>query len=459
MVVGPAWASGASIFSESLRAFLSPVSQFLDDPSVSEILINGPDEVWIEREGKLTRTSERFTEDGLLAAARNMAQFVGRPLSEQHPRLDARLPDGSRIHVVLPPLARCGTVVSIRKFHPGGLSIDEMLENQSLTTQAARMLEVLVLSKKNLIVAGGTGSGKTTLLNVLSQFIPDEERILTIEDSAELQLDQEHLVPLESRPPDAKGKGGIGIRDLVHSALRLRPDRLIIGEVRGGECFDLLQAMNTGHDGTMSTVHANGPQETLNRLESLALLADTGLPLRAMRAQIAAAIDVVVCTARLRDGSRRLTAISEVLPLDDRGDYRVQDLFIFTQVGLDDTGRIHGYLAPTGVVPTFEARLVAEGFDDMVESFFMPETHGYVPPRYFNGKRRPLRSIEAAGAIEPESTQAEIAIAFSETGMEAQGEFAAPEEQDTGKQRHMDTEPRLDMSSLASPEDDSGQSS
>lgn len=401
MPIGRAWAAEGSLFSESLRAFLHPVLGFLDDPSVSEVLINGPDEVWIEREGRLTRTSERFTEDGLLAAARNMAQFVGRPLDELHPRLDARLPDGSRIHVVLPPLARCGTVVSIRKFYPGGLTIDDLIEQQSLTREAARLLEVLVLGKKNMIVSGGTGSGKTTLLNVLSHFIPDEERILTIEDSAELQLDQEHLVPLESRPPDDRGKNAVSIRDLLHSALRLRPDRLIIGEVRGGECFDLLQAMNTGHDGTMSTCHANGPAETLTRLESLALLADTGLPLRALRAQIASAVHVVVCTARLRDGSRRVTAISEVLPLDERGDYRIHDLFVFTQTQLDEAGRVQGYLAPTGLLPTFQAKLVADGFEDMQDAFFLPESYGYPPPSYFNGRRsialQAAAGLQAAG--------------------------------------------------------------
>ena len=388
-----------SMFSESLRAFLKPVVPYLDDPNITEIMINGPDEVWVEQTGRLYRTNVRFTEDGLLAAARNMAQFVGRPLSDEHPRLDARLPDGSRIHVLLPPMARCGTVVSIRKFYPGGYTIDDLIRFGSLTPEVGRVLEVLVQSKKNVMVAGGTGSGKTTLLNVLSRFIPDDERILTIEDSAELQLSQQHLVPLESRPPDRHGRNAITIRDLLHSALRLRPDRIVIGEVRGGECFDLLQAMNTGHGGMLSTCHANSPLETLSRIESLALLADVGLPLRAVRAQVASAINIVVCGSRMRDGTRRLTAVSEVLPLSETGDYRAQDLFVFTQTGLDDSGMVQGYLAPTGILPTFQSKLVADGFDDMVEAFFNPATHGYPRPRHFLGQQR------RAGGIAPTDTQ------------------------------------------------------
>jgi pilus assembly protein CpaF len=377
------------VFSESLRAFLKPVVELLDDPTVTEIMINGPDEVWIEREGLLSRTDARFTEDGLLAAARNMAQYVGRPLSDEQPRLDARLPDGSRIHVILPPMARCGAVIAIRKFHPGGLTIEDLIRFGAVTGEAARFLEVLVQVKKNMIVAGGTGSGKTTLLNVVSHFIPNEERILTIEDSAELQLHQEHLVPLESRPPDRHGKNAVTMRDLLHSALRLRPDRIIIGEVRGGECFDLLQAANTGHGGMLSTVHANSSLETLSRLESLALLADVGLPLRAVRAQVSSAIDVVVTTGRLRDGSRKLTAVSEVLPLDEKGDYRVQDLFVFTQTRSARSGRVRGYLSPTGVLPTFFAKIVSDGFDDITEDFFNPATYGYPAPRYYQ-RSRPL---------------------------------------------------------------------
>jgi len=375
-----------TMFSESLRAFLKPVVEYLDDDNITEIMINGPEDVWVEHGGRLYRTNVRFTEDGLLAAARNMAQFVGRPLGDEHPRLDARLPDGSRIHVILPPMARCGTVVSIRKFHPGGYTIDDLIRFGSVTPEAGRFLQVLVLSKKNMMVAGGTGSGKTTLLNVLSRFIPDEERILTIEDSAELQLNQQHLVPLESRPPDRHGRNAITIRDLLHSALRLRPDRIVIGEVRGGECFDLLQAMNTGHGGMLSTCHANSALETLSRLESLALLADVGLPLRAVRAQVCSAVDMVVCANRLRDGSRKLTSISEVLPLDEKGDYRARDIFVFTQTGIGDDGQVQGSLSPTGLLPTFHTKLVADGHQEMTAPFFNPQTYGYPPPRHFLGE-------------------------------------------------------------------------
>ena len=375
------------MYGESLRAFLGPVVPFLDDRDVSEIMINGPEDIWVERKGLLTRTDARFTEDGLLAAARNMAQYVGRPLTDERPRLDARLPDGSRIHVILPPMARCGTVISIRKFFPGGLTVEELIGFGTITQEAARLLEVLVVGKKNMVVAGGTGSGKTTLLNVLSQAIPNEERILTIEDSAELQLTQEHLVPLESRPADAHGRGEVNIRDLLHSSLRLRPDRIVIGEVRGGECFDLLQAMNTGHGGMLCTTHANSPIETLSRLESLALLADVGLPLTAVRSQVSSAIDVVVCQARLRDGSRKVTAISEVLPLTRKGDYRVQDLWVYTQTASARDEKVKGFMAPTGVQPTFQSKLLADGFNDMTPAFFLPETHGLPQPPYFSGER------------------------------------------------------------------------
>ncbi|MCB9555559.1 MAG: CpaF family protein [Deltaproteobacteria bacterium] len=366
-----------TMFSDSLRAFLRPILHLLDDQRISEIMINGPDDVWIESGGRLSRVESTFTADTLLAAARNMAQYVGRPLSDDQPRLDARLPDGSRIHVILAPMARCGTVITIRKFHPGGFSVEDLVGFGSLTDEAAHFLRVLVECKKNIIVAGGTGSGKTTLLNALSQFIGDDERIVTIEDAAELQLRQQHLVPLETRPADHRGKGAVSIRDLLHSALRLRPDRIVIGEVRGGECFDLLQAMNTGHGGTLSTCHANSPRETLSRLESLALLAATGLPLTAIRAQVSAAIDVVVCQNRLRDGSRRLTAISEVLPLDGRGDYRVADLFVFAQRGLQRDGSVVGELRLAGNAPTFLDKLRADGFSEMTPAFFGCDDGGF----------------------------------------------------------------------------------
>ena len=324
------------MYTESLRAFLKPVLNFLDDDSVSEIMINGPTDIWIERKGKVFKTEAHFTEEGLLGAARNMAQFVGRPFSEERPRLDARLPDGSRIHVVLPPIARKGTTISIRKFFKEKLNTDALVRFGSVTQPMVRLIEAAVMIKLNMIVSGGTGSGKTTLLNILSSLIPNEERILTIEDSAELQLVQEHLVPFESRPPDKFGKGEVNMGHLLHSALRLRPDRIIVGEVRGSEAFDLMQAMNTGHGGSMATVHANTPTDTLRRLEALCLMSTVQLPMVAVRAQVASAINFVVCCERLTDGSRKTHAVSEVLPLDTRGEYRTQDLWLFVPVTKDD---------------------------------------------------------------------------------------------------------------------------
>ncbi len=374
----------SDMYNEALRAFLSPVVDYMDDDRITEILINAPDDVWVEEGGRLYRTEAIFTEDGLLAAARSMAQFVGRPLTEERPRLDARLPDGSRIHVILPPIARHGTTISIRKFFPGGLAPEQLVDFGSVTWPMMQLIEACVLCKLNVVVAGGTGSGKTTLLNCVSSYIPNEERIITIEDSAELQLTQEHLVSLESRPPDDRGKGEVAIRDLLHSSLRLRPDRIVIGEIRGGECFDLLQALNTGHGGSMTTTHANTPKETLTRLESLALLAGIDLPLRAVRSQVAAAIDVIIGCARMVDGSRKITHISEALPLDDRGDYQVQDMFVFTQTARN-ADAVEGYHAPTGVIPNFQRKLLANGFEEFTDDFFDPLYQGFEQPPIFEG--------------------------------------------------------------------------
>src|SRR3954468_14243568 len=353
-----------SMYTESLRAFLKPVLIYLDDDSVSEIMINGPTDIWIERKGKVSKTETTFTEEGLLGAARNMAQFVGRPLTEERPRLDARLPDGSRIHVVLAPIARNGTTVAIRKFSPDKLTVKDMVARGSMTEEVARFLEGAVVAKVNIVVAGGTGSGKTSLLNALATFIPADERILTIEDSAELQLRKPHVVGFESRPPDKHGKGAIDMGELLHSALRLRPDRIVVGEVRGGECFHLLQAMNTGHGGSLATVHANSPLDTLHRMESLCLLSGIELPLIAVRAQVASAIGLVVSCARLPDGSRKVTAVAEVLPLDERGEHRVQELFKFTTSGRAADGTVLGRLAATPVKPRLRAKLEAAGYTD-----------------------------------------------------------------------------------------------
>lgn len=359
-----------TLFSESLRAFLRPVVPFLDDPEVSEVLINGPEEVWVESRGKLSRTQASFTEEGLLAAARNLAQSVGRPLTEERPRLDARLPDGSRVHVVLPPVARRGAAISIRKFLGAKLSPERLVELGALSREMCRFLAAAVALRANAIVSGGTGSGKTSLLAALAGLIPEDERILTLEDCAELQLPHPHLVSLETRPADRAGKGEVGIGDLLHSALRLRPDRIVVGEVRGGECFHLLQAMNTGHGGALATVHANAPLDTLRRLESLCLLSGVELPLRAVRAQIASAVHLVLCCARLADGSRRVTSVAEVLPLDERGEYRVQELFVFEQTGRGASGAVLGRHRATGALPLLMPRFASAGFSDLDAAFF-----------------------------------------------------------------------------------------
>ncbi len=372
------------MYTESLRAFLKPVLPYLDDDAVTEIMINGPEDVWIEKKGKLYKTDARFSEEGLLGAARNMAQFVGRVLSDERPRLDARLPDGSRIHVVLPPIARKGATIAIRKFFKEKLRMDALLKFGSVTEPMARLIEAAVRIKLNIIVSGGTGSGKTTLLNIISSLIPNEERILTIEDSAELQLNQEHLVAFESRPPDKFGKGEVNMGDLLHSALRLRPDRIVVGEVRGGECFHLMQAMNTGHGGSLATCHANTPTDTLRRLESLCLMSSVELPMVAVRAQVASAINLIICCERLHDGSRKVTHISEVLPLNEKGEYRTQDLFVFTPVTKDEEGNVLGYHAPTGIIPTFVGKARAYGFTDLDDRFFDPATYGLPVPPLFN---------------------------------------------------------------------------
>lgn len=376
-----------NLYEQSLRTFLQPIISYLDDISISEIMINGNMEVWIEKGGKLYKTPAKFTEQGLLAAVRNLAQFVNRPLNEERLRLDARLPDGSRVHVVMPPVSRKGIVVSIRKFSKALLLMDDLVKFGALSFEAAKFLEAVVKVKKNLLIAGGTGSGKTTILNILSNFIPDDERIITIEDSAELQINKEHVVPFESRPADDKGRGEITIRDLLHSSLRLRPDRIIIGEVRGGESFDLLQAMNTGHSGSMSTLHANSPVEALSRLESLCLMSGIELPLRAVRAQIAAAIDIIICCSRFSDGSRKITHISEMLPLNEKGDYRINDLFVFTQTAKEADGTVCGFFAPTGIIPTFQSYLLANGYNEFSDEFFYPQTYGYPPPLFFTGHK------------------------------------------------------------------------
>lgn len=381
------------LYAESLRTFMAPVNHLMDDPEVSEVMINGYQDVYIEKKGKITKVESKFDERSLSTLAINIAQFVGRTLNVETPRLDARLPDGSRIHVVIPPIAKNGIIISIRKFFKEKLSVEKLIQFGSFTKEASRFIQVCVELKKNMIISGGTGSGKTTLLNVLSNYIPYDERIITMEDALELQLSNEHVVRFETRHKDKFGKGEVSMGDLLHSSLRLRPDRIILGEVRGSECFDLLQAMNTGHGGSMATVHANTPVETMSRLESLVLMSGIELPLRAIRSQVSSAINIVIAASRYSDGSRRVSHISEILPLDKNGDYQIQDIFIYTQTHRDENGKIHGYFAPTGVLPTFINLIKTSGFKDVDEDFFNPATYKLEQPpfymgiNYFTGKK------------------------------------------------------------------------
>jgi len=318
----------ANIFEATVEHFLAPVLSYLHDPKVSEIMINNPREIYIERDGKVSKTDAQFPDaDSLLAAVNNVLQYTGKRLTAEHPLVDSRLPDGSRVHVILPPLCRTGVCMTIRKFSKVTFDASHLLSLGSWTAEAMEYLQMCVLSEKNILVAGGTSSGKTCLLNVLSGFVPEHQRIVVIEDSSELELQQDHVISLEARQADRWGRGEVSISDLFKSALRLRPDRVIIGEVRGGEALDMIQAMTSGHAGSMSTLHANMPMDALNRLETLAMMSKVDLPLYALRAQIASAIDVIIQATRFSDGRRGLTEISEVLPLDDQGHYRLLDMF------------------------------------------------------------------------------------------------------------------------------------
>lgn len=317
-----------AVFGVTLRKFLSPVASFLDDPSISEIMINGPGEVYIEQEGRIERTDITFDDEELLhAAARNIAQYTNKRVDHLTSRFDSRLPDGSRVHVVMPRCSRKGLCIAIRKFSKTTFTLDGFVKRGSLTPQAREYLELVVDLERNLIISGGTGTGKTSFLNAISQNIPLGERILVIEDSSELQLQQPHVLPFETAAADRHGYGAVTIRDLFHSALRMRPDRIIIGECRGGEALDLIQAMTSGHGGSMSTLHANTATDALHRLETMALMSGVEIPLTALRAQVASAVDVIVQLTRMNDGRRMVTEISEVGPLTDIGRYDVTPIF------------------------------------------------------------------------------------------------------------------------------------
>ena len=336
------------------------ITALLLDDSVSEVMVNGRDQIYVERQGKLIRANAAFSsDDELIRVIREIAAFVGRRIDEESPMVDARLPDGSRVNAIIPPLAIDGPSLTIRKFAKDPYSVQDLINFGTLTEEAAGFLQACVTARMNAIVSGGTGSGKTTTLNVLSSFIPPDERIVTIEDAAELKLQQYHKVRLESRPPNLDGRGRISIRELVVNSLRMRPDRIVIGECRSGEALDMLQAMNTGHDGSLTTIHANSPRDALSRLETLVLMSGVDLPQRAIREQIASAIHLIVQQSRMRDGARRITNITEVVGRE--GDtITLQDVFLFQEAGLDATGRIIGKLTPTGIRPSAMAKLYAK---------------------------------------------------------------------------------------------------
>jgi pilus assembly protein CpaF len=341
---------------------LGPIEPLFRDPSVSDILVNGASEIYVERHGKLQRVTAQFRNDAhLLSVIDRIVSKVGRRVDESSPMVDARLPDGSRINAIIPPLALDGPVLSIRRFE-ADLSVQQLVTNGTVTEEMMRLLAGCVHARLNILISGGTGSGKTTLLNALSSFIPSDERVITIEDAAELRLLQEHVVRLETRPPNAEGRGEVVARDLVKNALRMRPDRIIVGEVRSGEALDMLQAMNTGHEGSLTTIHANTPRDAVARLETMILMAGTNLPDRAMREQIASALDVIVQVSRLADGTRRVMSITEVTGMEGEI-ITTQEIYRFRRRGIQQDGRVVGTFEATGVRPLFSDRLRVAGVE------------------------------------------------------------------------------------------------
>lgn len=339
-----------------------PLQPLLDDHTISEVMVNGAKNVFIEQNGKLTKTSIQFeNDDAVMRLIEKIIVPLGRRIDSDTPTVDARLPDGSRVNAIIPPVSVDGPTITIRKFEKGRLSIDQLIELGSITQNMADLVQACVVSRMNVIISGGTGSGKTTLLNVLSGFIPENERIVTIEDAAELSLQQEHVVRLETKPPNLEGRFAVTIRDLVRNSLRMRPDRIVVGEVRGGEALDMLQAMNTGHDGSLTTLHANSPRDALSRLETMSLMAGMELPLKVIREQIASAIDLIIQQTRLKDGSRKVTSITEVSGME--GDTIVMtEIFKFEQTSVSQDGSVNGNLVPTGIRPFFSQRLEQNGF-------------------------------------------------------------------------------------------------
>jgi pilus assembly protein CpaF len=353
---------------------LGSLEDLLEDPEVSEIMVNRYDQIYVERKGKLVLSDRRFTSNqAVLAAIERIVAPIGRRIDESSPMVDARLKDGSRVNAIIPPLALKGPAITIRKFNKTPLTADDLVRFGAMTRGMANFLKLCVELRQNVIVSGGTGSGKTTLLNMLSAFIPADERIVTAEDSAELKLVQDHVVSLETRPPNLEGTGAVTIRDLVRNSLRMRPDRIVVGECRSGEALDMLQAMNTGHDGSMTTLHANSPRDALARLEVLVLMAGMDLPVRAIREQIASAVNMVVQQTRFSDGSRKVTCISEVTGLDGE-QLQIQDIFYFKQEGFTREGKVAGRHVPTGYIPRFYEQLRQRGMEPDLSIFRGEET-------------------------------------------------------------------------------------
>jgi len=351
----PDWLDAQSlikeIFDESVG--LGPLEDLLADPQITEIMVNRNDQIFVEKNGKLALSGLTFMDDdSVLAVIERIVAPLGRRIDESQPYVDARLKDGSRVNAIIPPLALNGPCLTIRKFSKEPLTMTDLIRFGTILPEMAEFLHLCVLLRKNIVISGGTGSGKTTFLNVMSSFLPESDRIVTIEDAAELRLPQPHVVRLESRPPNIEGRGAILIRDLLRNALRMRPDRIVIGECRGGEALDMLQAMNTGHDGSITTVHANSPRDVISRLETMTLMSGIDLPARAIREQIASAVNLIIHTARLSDGSRKVTHITEIAGQEGER-ITMQDLFLFTQTGIDQNGKVKGEFKPTGAVPTF----------------------------------------------------------------------------------------------------------
>lgn len=363
-----------SVFEDSLAEFLKPIAKLLADSAVTEIMVNGAHEIFVEIKGKIHKAEAKFeNEASLLAAIRNISQFVGKPISTEEPILDARLPNGSRICAVIPPCAKNGCTMAIRKFSKEKLGLKDLINFGAMSADMARFLDLAVILKRNMLVSGGTGSGKTTLLNVLGSRIPGNERLLIIEDTAELQIKSNHVVRFETKHKDFEGKGEVSIRDLVKASLRLRPDRIIVGEVRGPEGMDLVQAMNTGHDGSMGTLHANNPVQGMNRLETLCMLGDTGVPAHVVRSQVADAVHLVVQANRMRDGSRKITAISECVGISDKGTYLMNDLFVYRQTGVSPEGKFLGEHVTCGNVPSFKDLIESSGIPFPMNIFNVPK--------------------------------------------------------------------------------------